>query len=136
MKLRINSITLVGAERRFTLQPGLNVIAGPIATGKTTLVRCLRGLLAGNLDRFSQEARLRIESLAGQVVVGDTEYNVVRPFVTTGSARVEVAGNNVAERLPVSQSINEQELTYREWLLSKLGLPKVKVPRAPTQPDS
>lgn len=136
MRLEVDSITLVGAERRFSFQPGLNVIAGPIATGKTTLIRCVRGLLAGNLDKFSREAKLSIESLAGQLVIGDTEYNVVRPFVTTGTARVEVAGDNVTERFPVSQKSSNQETTYRDWLLDRLGLPKVKVPRAPTKPES
>lgn len=136
MKLRIDSITLVGANRRFTFQPGLNVIAGPIATGKTTLVRCMRGLLASGLDRFSPEARLTIQSLAGQLAIGDSQYDIVRPFVTTPGARVEIAGDGVAERLPFSRATNAGEITYRDWLLDKLGLPRVKVPKAPTRPES
>lgn len=136
MRLRVDSLSLVGADRRFVFQPGLNVIAGPIATGKTTLVRCIRGLLAGDLDRIPPEARATIQTLAGKLTIGEADYDIIRPFVTTRDARVEVAGADVAERLPVYRSTNAEEPTYREWLLGKLRLPKIQVPRAPTQRES
>lgn len=136
MRLRINTLTLVGADRRFTPAPGLNVITGSVATGKTTLLRCMRGLLGHGLDQFPREARETVTSLAGQIVIGDGLYDVVRPFVTTDTAKVDIAGVDEVRRLPAFRATPEEPLTYGNWLLEKLNLPRLMVPTAPTQPDS
>lgn len=136
MRLQINALTLVGADRRFTPTPGLNVITGSVATGKTTLLRCMRGLLGQGLDKFPREAREAITSLAGQIVIGDNHYDVVRPFVTTDTAKVDIAGIDEVWRLPASRATSEEPLTYGTWLLEKLNLPRLMVPTTPTQLDS
>ncbi len=63
MGLSVNSFELIGAERRFEFQSGLNIIAGPIATGKTTLLHCIRALLAGGIANFPREARQTVQRL-------------------------------------------------------------------------
>lgn len=136
MRLRINTLTLVGADRRFTPAPGLNVITGSVATGKTTLLRCMRGLLGQGLDQFPREAKETITSLAGQLVIGESLYDVVRPFVTTDTAKVDIAGVDEVRRLPAFRATPEEPLTYGNWLLEKLNLPRLMVPTAPSQPDS
>ena len=136
MRLRINSLTLVGADRRFILAPNFNVITGSVATGKTTLLRCMRGLLGNRLDQFPREAREAISSLAGQVLIGDGVYDVVRPFVTTDTAKVDMAGADEIRRLLAYRPAAEEPLTYGNWLLGKLNLPRLMVPTAPSQPDS
>ena len=136
MRLRINALTLVGADRRFTPAPNFNVITGSVATGKTTLLRCMRGLLGNRLDQFPREPREAISSLAGQVLIGDDLYDVVRPFVTTDTAKVAIAGADESRRLPAYRPTPEEPLTYGNWLLGKLNLPRLMVPTAPTQPDS
>ncbi len=136
MRLRIESIRLIGAEREFLLAPGLNIIVGSIATGKTTLLRCLRGLLGSGLENFSLETRRTISNLAGQIRIGDQEYAVLRPFVTTRTAMVDVAGEAEVARLPALQATSNYPETYGNWLLRHLGLPVLDVPSAPTQADS
>src|SRR5215218_723963 len=137
MRLRFNSFELIGAERRLELQPGLNIIAGPIAAGKTTLLRCIRALLAGGIaTNFPQETRQTVQSLAGRLIIGSAEYDVIRPFVSTPNAKVEVAGDGEAERLPAYQGLSPEDLTYRDWLLHKLNLPEIRVPRTPSRPES
>jgi hypothetical protein len=136
MRLRLDFFELVGAERRLKLEPGLNVIAGPIATGKTTLLRCIRALLAGGITNFPLETRQTVQSLAGRLVIGNSEYDVIRPFVSTANAKVEVAGDAEAERLPAYQGPNPADRTYRDWLLHKLNLPEVRVPRSPSRSES
>ena len=88
MRLRINKISLIGANREFSTDPGLNIVTGSITTGKTTLMRCFRGLLGSLLKDFSREAKEHITNLAGEILIGNSTYEVIRPFVTTGDATV------------------------------------------------
>jgi energy-coupling factor transporter ATP-binding protein EcfA2 len=135
MRVYIKKINLVGANRELHLQPGLNIITGSIATGKTTLIKCFRGLLGSVLKNFSREARNHINHLAGEVMIGDNMYKIIRPFVTTSEALVSIAGENEAKRLPALRGKFDEE-TYGTWLLQKLNLPTLRVLTAPTQDDS
>ena len=45
MMTQISEIVLEGAGRALSLKPGLNIVTGPIASGKTTLIRYFRFLL-------------------------------------------------------------------------------------------
>lgn len=136
MKLRINSIMLIGAERNFRFDSGLNIISGPIASGKTTLIRCMRALLAGDLNNFSMEARETIHDISGQLRILDSDYSIVRPFVTTRDAKIDIAGELEVERLPVSRVTKTDNYSYSDWLIAKLGLPHISVPSAPTKIES
>ena len=135
MRIYINKIKLLGTNREFTLKPGLNIITGSITTGKTTLIKCFRGLLGTVLKDFSKEARENITCLAGEIFIGNNVYDVIRPFITTNDAIVSIAGENEAKRLPALRGKQDEE-TYGTWLLGKLGLPTLRVPTAPTQDDS
>lgn len=135
MRLRIDSIALGGTSRRVTFSPGLNIITGPIASGKTTLFRFIRSIIGGSLDNLTPEART-ISSLLGEIVVGDIAYSIVRPNVSTPTARVDIASNSMAARLPISQLDSESSQTYLQFLLERLNLPYLRVPSAPTKPES
>ena len=93
MRVYINKIKLLGTSREFSLRPGLNIITGSITTGKTTLIKCLRGLLGSNLKDFSREARNNITHLAGEIFIGDNAYEIIRPFVMTNDAMVKTRQN-------------------------------------------
>jgi RNA polymerase-binding transcription factor DksA len=82
------------------------------------------------------ETRQTVQRLAGRLVIGNSEYDVVRPFVSTANAKVEIAGDEEAERLPAYQAPNPSDLTYRDWLLHKLDLPEVRVPRTASRSES
>jgi energy-coupling factor transporter ATP-binding protein EcfA2 len=127
MKLQINKIALVGTSREFTLNSGLNIITGSTVTGKTTLMKCLRGLLGSRLRNFTKEASSNITHLTGNISIGYNVYNVIRPYSTTVDAMVSIGGNNEVERIPVLSSKNDKK-TYGNWLLEKLSLPVLKVP--------
>lgn len=132
MKARIDKIELIGTRREFVLSPGLNIIEGSITTGKTTLIKCLRGLFGSKISKFSKEAKDNINSLSGRISIGDSTYDLVRPFVTTDNAKVSIAGENFALRLPVLRG-SQGEQTYGTWLLETLGLPALRVATAPTR---
>ena len=135
MRLRISKISLIGTGREFLTVPGLNVVTGSITTGKTTLMKCFRGLLGSSLNNFSREARDHITNLAGEILVGDSTFEIIRPFVTTSDATVSIGGENEAERLPALRG-KPDEKTYGTWLLEKLSLPTLRVPTSSTKDDS
>ena len=134
MKVQINEITLDGADRKVCFSPGLNIITGPIASGKTTLIRYIRFLLGGSLGHPPREARTTVTNLIGSVELVNEQFCIARPAVTTPTAKVEIAGRNETWRLPATSSPDRN--TYVNWLLRKLDLPRIDVPSAPTKPDS
>lgn len=134
MKLQLGKVELVGGGRDVEFYPGLNIVAGPIATGKTTLLRMCRSLLGGKIEHFPPEARQHVTAIAGTLHLHDQEFNVVRPFVGTDTAKVEIAGAHEAWRLPASRPDATSPLTYTNWLLDQLKLPRIRVPSAPTRP--
>lgn len=138
MRLRIDQVSLVEGDRTVDFRPGLNVIDGPIATGKTTLLNLCRILLGARVHDLIPELRA-LPAVNGRLTIGDQQYAVSRPLVSTQTSVVEVAeigGAGEAWRLPVRQPTPGLEETYRDWLLRMLGLPRLQVPRAPTQPES
>ena len=134
MRLQVNEIRLEGADRSVSFSPGLNIITGPIASGKTTLVRYLRFLLGGSLGQPPIEARTNVVAVSGSVDLADRTFLIMRPAVTTATALVDIASGDETWRLPASSSPDRE--TYVNWLLGQLGLPRVDVPSAPTKPDS
>ena len=134
MRIQVNDLTLEGGGRSVSLSPGLNIVTGPIASGKTTFVRYLRFLLGSSLGQTPREARTNVTVVSGSVDIGDRSFSIRRPAVTTANARVEIASQDQTWRLPASSSPDGN--TYVNWLLAQLDLPRIDVPSAPTRPDS
>ena len=72
MRLQVNEIRLEGADRSVSFSPGLNIITGPIASGKTTLVRYLRFLLGGSLGGGGTSLRSKHELMLSRYRVRST----------------------------------------------------------------
>lgn len=136
MRVRINALDLVGTTRSITLTSGLNIITGPIATGKTTLLRLCRAVFGSDLDNMPVEAREQVTAIVGDVTLGDADFKIIRPLVTTADAKVDIAGRDVALRLPALRPRPEAPITYGQWLLSTLALPRIEVPSDPRRPES
>ena len=131
---QVSDIVLEGAGRELALNPGLNIVAGPIASGKTTFVRYLRFLLGGSLGQPPKEARASVTAVSGTVNLNGKSFLIARPAVSTPNARVEIAGDDRTWRLPAYSSLDRN--TYTNWLLQQMELPRIEVPSAPTKPDS
>ncbi len=134
VKVRIKEIELEGAQRSVSFEPGLNIITGPIASGKTTLIRYLRFLIGGSLGQQPNEARDNVKMVTGLVELGTEPFKISRPAVSTTTAMVEIAGQHREWRIPASRAPDGN--TYKNWLLEQLKLPRIDVPSAPTRPDS
>lgn len=135
MKVRLNSVALVGTSRAVQFTSGLNVIEGPISTGKTSLMRLLAVVLGAAYDGITPEIDQAVTDLAADMLIGDRDFGVVRRLVTTDSAPVQIAGDGVALRLPAMRPDPATHQSYGLWLLEVLGLPSLRVPQAPTQPQ-
>ncbi|MFI9650075.1 hypothetical protein ACIHAA_27795 [Streptomyces sp. NPDC052040] len=135
MRLAVENLTLVGTTRSVDFSPGMNAITGGMSGGKTAAVSCLRALLGGKVDVVPE---LEGRTVGGTVRIGDRKFRIIRRLVTTPTAKVEIAeiGSQNAWRLPVSQLEPGYDLTFRDWLLDQLGLPRVRVPKAPTKDTS
>ena len=88
----------------------------------------------GRWGQLPKEARANVITVSGSVDLHGASFSVVRPAVTTATARVEIAGEERTWRLPASSSPDGD--TYVNWLLEQLGLPRLDVPSAPTRPES
>lgn len=133
--LQVNSLELVGGDRTVELGPGLNIVVGPIATGKSTLVSLLRALF-GASPTMPVEVEENVSSLRAEVTVGTDTIHLMRRLVTTDTALVEIVDGEEAMLLPAKRPTATRDLTYASWLLQKLGLPEIEVPAAPTRADS
>lgn len=135
MRVRIERLRLIGTSRDIEFRPGLNVITGPITSGKTTVLRLCRFLLGSTNFQFIREVTENSSGIAGAVHLGEHQYAIVRPLVSTADAPVEIAGPNTILRLPAYRTPDDSS-TYGDWLLERLDLPRLRVPRAPSQPES
>ncbi len=83
----------------------------------------MRGLLGSPLTEFPREPSETIKDIAGEISIGNKRFNIVRPFTTTQTAKVDIAGENETLRLPALKATSSKDLTYGRWLLKKLALP-------------
>ncbi|MEV6107112.1 hypothetical protein AB0M28_20700 [Streptomyces sp. NPDC051940] len=136
MRLRIEALTLVNTSRTVRFQPGMNAIVGSMSGGKTATISCLRALLGAEVSVVPE---LRGRSISGTVLIGERRFRIVRQLVSTSTAKVDIAeigGEHEVWRLPASQLQAGYDQTFRDWWLSMLGLPRIRVPRAPTDETS
>jgi hypothetical protein len=91
--------------------------------------------LGGEIDGLYPEVKATVNELSAQLSLGDDRYFVRRRLVTTPTAAVEIAGgHDEALSLPAMRSSPTEPLSYGDWLLEKLRLPRLDVPTAPTRP--
>ncbi|MFE2472647.1 hypothetical protein [Streptomyces mirabilis] len=136
MRLRIEELTLVNTSRTVRFKPGMNAIVGSMSGGKTATISCLRALLGAEVNVVPE---LRGRSISGTVLIGERRFRIIRQLVSTSTAKVDIAeigGEQEVWRLPASQLQAGYDQTFRDWWLSMLGLPRVRVPRAPTDETS
>ncbi|MFF7764768.1 hypothetical protein [Streptomyces griseorubiginosus] len=136
MRLRIEELTLVNTSRTVRFEPGMNAIVGSMSGGKTATVSCLRALLGAEVSVVPE---LRGRFISGTVLIGERRFRIVRQLVSTSTAKVDVAeigGEHEVWRLPASQLQAGYDQTFRDWWLSMLNLPRIRVPRAPTDETS
>jgi hypothetical protein len=134
--LQINSLELVGGDRRIELEPGVNIVLGPIATGKSTVVKLIRALFTTIPDDLAPEARDNVASLRSGCTIAVNDWNILRRLVSTDTALVEIVGNDQSVLVPAKRPTPAHPDTFPDWLLGQLDIPAISVPAAPTRPES
>jgi hypothetical protein len=143
MRTRVNRIELFGTTRRVTFGPGLNIVVGPISTGKTSLLELCRIAFGASVHDLPPEIAA-ISAIHADLTVGEIQFDVLRPLTDTRKefVTVRLGGNTLSLtndassfRPEISRASSRKE-RYSEWLLSMFGLPKISVPKAPTKDDS
>lgn len=164
-ELRIERIEFVGGDRQIEFHPSFGIIRGSITTGKTTTVRLLKALLGRVPDHLPPETGV-IRSIRGRMLMSGQTWVIDRPLVTTKTAMVSVSRREAASvelapepgeaagelegdhvgpddepvletfRLPAETPTATESQTYQAWVLDRLGLPQVSVPRARTDVTS
>jgi hypothetical protein len=90
--------------------------------------------LGAAVEDIPPEVRDNVSALTGRIRIDESLYSVVRPLVGTDTAKVDIAGDGQAWRLPALRRDATATTTYGRWLLERLGLPALDVPMAPTRP--
>ena len=152
-KLQIDLLHLVGGNREVRFNSGFSIVTGTITSGKTTLVKLIKAMLGRVPNGLPPETQA-IRSVQGRVWLGSEKWVIDRPLVTTknsivslsrreasGSGEVGLHGS-LAEaildtlRLPALAPTKPEPQTYQSWILNKVGIREVSVPRARTQVTS
>lgn len=151
--VHIDQVDLVGGDRSIRFEGDLSIVKGSITTGKTTVVRLLRALL-GRVPHHLPPETGGIRSIRGRVQFDNETWEIDRPLVETKTAvvslsrREEAVADEQGSDEELSRIIDALRLpaelatatssgeTYMSWLLAKMRLPDVAVPRARTDASS
>src|SRR5579884_1507379 len=79
-QLQVDSIDLVGGDRQVELLPGLNVVLGPIATGKSTFVKLLRALFTSIPDDLAPEVTANVTALRAACTISSHRWTTSPRF--------------------------------------------------------
>ena len=153
-RLQLDSLHLVGGNREVNFHSGFSVVTGSIASGKTTLVKLIKAML-GRVPKSLPPETHAIRSVQGRVRFASQEWVIDRPLVVTKNSIVSLSrreGSSLDHkvgmprafadtildtlRLPAIVSTKNESLTYQSWILDKVGIPEVSVPRARTRVTS
>jgi hypothetical protein len=131
-RLELLEIELIGGRPPILFRPGFNLIHGDQTTGKTTLVKLIRGMLGSMPKKLPPEVIQHVTAIRGRVHLGTTAWSIYRPRTTTAEALVEVSEEDpAANREPVSLRlpVKGRARSYSLFLLDRLGIPAIDVPK-------
>src|SRR5437773_859445 len=91
-RFQYRQLTLYGSGERFsyTFQPGVNVIVGPVGSGKTSLLELMQYTLGGDAT-LSPAVRESVASTAVEAQLGSQSLVFTRQL---GASTVEVHASN------------------------------------------
>lgn len=159
-ELRVERLDLVGGSRHIEFHPTFAIIKGSITTGKTTTARLLKALLGRVPDHLPPETgtirsvrgrvfmngqtwvvdRPLVTTKTAMVSLSRREVAVAEPSSPDQEDGVERSIDPSSEteeevvletlRLPAESPAASEAQTFQSWMLDRLGLPQVSVPRA------
>src|SRR4051812_39120996 len=128
-RMSVHNVTLIAANRSysFDLKRGVNLIVGPVGTGKTSLLELIRYGLGGNAQ-LSPAVKQVGRQLALTLELGNERLLLLRGITSQR--------NRVAVHDPDGRPITELTVgnpgepnSISSFLMRALGIPEVRVPR-------
>jgi hypothetical protein len=132
-QLEVREVRLLGEEADWAWQfrRGVNVIFGPVGTGKTTLLNLIRFGLGGTWTP-TKKARESAHGVDLALRIDATELRITRGF---GKNRVIASvGDSDPDELPLARRKGRDEKTLSDVLLELLDIPRVRVPSSRARP--
>lgn len=133
-QLQLVHIDLVGGGRQVSMFEGINFVRGDITTGKTTFVKLIRALLGKVPRRLAPETD-QIRALRATYLLGGEGWEVYRPLVETRDVPVDLSSSDEARSETARLQATGPE-GYGDFLLKRLSIPRVSVPKARTDPTA
>lgn len=140
----IHRLILVGHRKNYVIPfyPGVNIIYGDSATGKSSILELISYLLGGSNFLYEEEIESSVKYAALEVNLGASLYTIKRDIFDT-SRLIEVYKSNFdnidqffPKKFSPKYSINSPDGFYLDFLMQELGLPSIRIRQAPTQADS
>lgn len=140
----IKQLILVGIRKNYVIPffPGVNVIYGDSATGKSSILEIIKYLLGSSSFIYDEEIESSVNYAVIEVSFGSTTFTIKRDIFDS-SKLIEVYKStyeNIDQVFPKKYSpnykINSEDGFYLDFLMSALSLPAIKIRQAPTQADS
>lgn len=134
VKMRIDKVILA-TERRdyeFSLDGPCTLLAGPVGTGKSSLLELIKHALGGNAV-LTPVVRREVRHVQLQVSLQDSHFDIKRNL-GRDAGTVEIldsAGGGLLQKCSVRARLNEPSIS--DFLLETLGVPAVRIPRARTK---
>lgn len=140
----IEKLVFSGSRKNYIipLKPGLNIIYGDSATGKSSILECINYLFGSSKFIFDEEIEAAVSFVMMQVTLGESTFVVKRDIFDAG-AEVEVYAANLEsyhqvfpKKLSANYGKNGTDGFLSDFYLSALGMPIVSMRQAPTKVDS
>lgn len=143
--LLIRRLILVGHRKNYVVPfyPGLNIIYGDSATGKSSILECINYLLGSSKFVFDIEIETSVKYVALDIELNGRPH-VFKRDIFDSNRNIEVYSTSFDKMESVfpkifvpsyKQPISESGY-FIDFLLGALGLPILKVRTAPTREDS
>jgi hypothetical protein len=131
---KIRKVRLIAATRSYEwdFSDGVNVIEGPVGVGKTSLLELIRYGLGGNA-LLSETVRAVGRQLALSVEIAG-EHLILMRGIATQKSRITVHDDEGRPLATTRTGQAEEGDSISRFLLGKLSIPSVKVPRSRANP--
>lgn len=143
--LLLKKLILCGHRKDYTIpfHPGVNIIYGDIATGKSSILRLVYYLLGGKQIKLDEEILSSVKYAVLEIFINGSPYCISRDIfnpsrdIDVYSCKYTEIYNSFPDKYKSSVSkADDQNKSLSDFLLETLDLPSIRLKQAPTQDSS
>lgn len=138
--LKINELRAKGTKKDYvvTFQSGLNIIAGEMSTGKTTILELIDFCLgAKDYPKYPEIAR-NVVGVLLEIEIDGAQFTIQRQLFSSNSKAI-IHFSSIEKLQPTTHSVTVTsnqvpgEESISSFVMSKIGLGNIKLKEAPSQ---